>query len=237
MSVSGNQATCEKKDPVPDGKSLPHLLHALNQPLTGLQCSLELAVAGPRTSEQYTHTLREGLELTARMRLLVEAIRELAESESRESEVPELFPLGTLLRETAGDLLPVAETKRVQISLSGSFSLPVRAGRQTLATVIFRLLESALSLTTVGSVLCIATEHQQNEGRIVVSWNEAERLPQYSPFSRPELGLLIALAGWKRMGAGCVTERSENANKVTVRFPLASQSNPVLGPPIPGELK
>src|SRR5208282_797823 len=101
--------------------ALAHLLHALNQPLTGLQCSLELAVAGPRPSEQYVRTLREGLELTARMRILVEAVRELADLQTsrQESETPEVEPLllDALLRDAVTDLLPVAESKRVQIRL------------------------------------------------------------------------------------------------------------------------
>ena len=58
---------------------LAQLLHALNQPLTGLQCSMEVALASPRTVEQYAQGLREGLELTERMRALVEAIREVAD--------------------------------------------------------------------------------------------------------------------------------------------------------------
>lgn len=227
MSATGSQAACDKKDPVQKGRSpLAHLLHALNQPLTGLQCSLELAVASPRTSEQYTHILRDGLELTARMRVLVEAIRELAEGESQESEIIEILSLDRLLRQTAEDLLPVAETKRVQISLSGNVVLPVRAGRQLLPPLIFRFLDSALSLTEAGGVLSIGTEQQQEEGLIVLSWNQAKRLPPYSPFSRPELGLLIASAAWKRMGADCVSQHSEHVHKVTVRFPLALLSNP-----------
>ena len=61
---------------------LAQLLHALNQPLTGLQCSMEVALAGPRTLEQYVQGLREGLVLTERMRALVEAIREVADVEA-----------------------------------------------------------------------------------------------------------------------------------------------------------
>jgi len=64
------------------------LLHALNQPLTGLQCSLELALVSPRPAEQYVRTLREGLELTGRMRVLVQAVRELADLDQEESEQP-----------------------------------------------------------------------------------------------------------------------------------------------------
>src|ERR1700676_3753274 len=67
---------------LPRGRSpLAHLLHALNQPLTGLQCSMELALSGPRRPEECVRTLREGLELTERMRILVEAIRELTDSQ------------------------------------------------------------------------------------------------------------------------------------------------------------
>jgi hypothetical protein len=43
---------------------MEQLLHGLNQPLTGLQCSMEVALAAPRTVEYYTQRLREGLELT-----------------------------------------------------------------------------------------------------------------------------------------------------------------------------
>jgi hypothetical protein len=37
-------------------RPLAHLLHALNQPLTGLQCSLELAAADLRRPEEYDRT-------------------------------------------------------------------------------------------------------------------------------------------------------------------------------------
>jgi hypothetical protein len=55
------------------------LLHALNQPLTGLQCSMEVALASPRPIEYHVPRLREGLDLTERMRSLVDAIREVAD--------------------------------------------------------------------------------------------------------------------------------------------------------------
>jgi hypothetical protein len=84
--------------PPQNSSPLTHLLHALNQPLTGLQCSLELAVAGPRRTEQYIRTLREGLELSARMRLLVEAIRELTDTSPTDADKSEIFLLNTLLQ-------------------------------------------------------------------------------------------------------------------------------------------
>src|SRR5271155_2287298 len=76
---------------------LGQLLHALNQPLTGLQCSMEVALAAPRTPEQYARGLREGLELTERMRTLVEAIWNAAVGEEERSDGLETTDLIALL--------------------------------------------------------------------------------------------------------------------------------------------
>lgn len=206
---------------LPEGRSpLAHLLHALNQPLTGLQCSLELAAAGPRRQEQYIRTLREGLELTCRMRLLVEAIRELTDAEPADGDEGESFLLDALLRETVDDLRPVAEIRNVPLLLACEAPLPVQAGHRRLGALLFRLLESALNLAREGCDLRIAATRERERAVLVVSWSAAPP-PEHSPFSRPELGLLIARAGWERAGAEWITVRSGDAQTCTVRLPLA----------------
>jgi len=179
---------------------LAHLLHALNQPLTGLQCSLELAVAGPRPSEQYVRTLREGLELTGRMRILVEAIREVADSQPPDREEFDLLRLDELLRIAVADLLPVAQAKGVRLSLENHSPLPLRADRRSLTTLLFRFLDSVLSLTRAGGNLRIVAAPDRDEASLVVSWTSGPP-PEHSPFSRPEVGLLLARVGWERVGA------------------------------------
>src|SRR5947209_4877827 len=102
---------------------LEQLLHGLNQPLTGLQCSMEVALASPRTADYYAQRLREGLELTERMRGLVNAIREVVDGERErardndrvDATDTEMFELQTLLREVMDELQPVAEVKRVHV--------------------------------------------------------------------------------------------------------------------------
>ena len=202
------------------GNPLAHLLHALNQPLTGLQCSLELAASGPRPAD-HIRTLREGLELTGRMRILVEAMRELVDIQPPDGESAEPFLLDELLRDTANDLLPVAEAKSVELLLVSSAPLPVEADRRQLATLIFRLLDSTLSLAREKSRLLIVTAPEPQRARIVVSWNPGP-LPEHSPFSRQELGLLIAQAGWEQAGAEWSHTRAEMTHTCTVRLPLAS---------------
>src|SRR5208282_1526332 len=132
MSSARAQAAPQSaREETSNGRSLlSHLLHALNQPLTGLQCSLELAVAGPRPNELYIRTLREGLELTGRMRILVEAIREVADAQPLDREQFEAVQLDDLLRSAVADLFPVAEAKGVRLLLVSGAPLPLRADRR-----------------------------------------------------------------------------------------------------------
>lgn len=220
MSASGSQLAPQPVDgTTPKGRSpLAHLLHALNQPLTGLQCSLELAAASPRTAEQYVRTLREGLDLTGRMRILVQAIRELADHED-DSQHVEVFPLNVLVDDTVDGLLPVAESIGVRLMLLGQSSLRVRADRRRFATLLFRWLESALSLARAGTELQIVTSSEPAHTCIAVSWMPGPS-PAHSPFSRQELGLLIAQAGWERAGAEWVQTQAEATHICTIRLSL-----------------
>ena len=197
---------------------LEQLLHALNQPLTGLQCSMEVALASPRTPEQYVQGLRDGLALTERMRALVDAIREVADAEEEQEAKAETIELHAVLREVVEDLAPVAEAKSVLITLecSAASSLAAKTGRRRLAAAVFRLLESALSLAARGSALRVEMGGGLAEGWIRIRWHAAR--PR-SEFSRAELGLLVAQAGWERAGAEWDRDRTESVETVTVRLP------------------
>jgi signal transduction histidine kinase len=204
------------------------LLHALNQPLTGLQCSMEVALASPRTLEQYAEGLREGLELTARMRALVEAIREVADAEEENAEEPETADLTIVLREVVNDLGRVAEARSVGITLdcSADRSLRVRVGRKRLSSLIFRTLEAAQSLAERGSALRIemsgAADFTGDRAWLRICWHAGMRSAECS---RPELGLLVAQAGWERGDAKWERDRTGNLETVTVSLPSVSVSN------------
>jgi hypothetical protein len=212
------------KGPASERRPLAYLIHALNQPLTGLQCSLELAAASPRRAEQYVRTLREGLELTARMRVLVEAMRELVENDAAKLERLQPFDLNLLLRDAVDDLLPVAEQHRIQLALEGGDPIEVQADRRHLAALTFRLLDSALSLAVSGSELHIMVRAEAECACITVSWALGPA-PQHSPFSRPELGLLVARAGWEQASAEWISSAAEGKQTHTIRLPLRGLGN------------
>jgi hypothetical protein len=197
---------------------LAQLLHALNQPLTGLQCSMEVALATPRTPDQYVRCLREGLELTERMRALVEALREVADVGEEKNERQETIELKALLRETVEDLKPVAEVKNIRITLdgAGTSAVAVSTGRRTIAGAVFRFLESALSLAARDNGLLVETGSEPAGAWVRVRWHMGRTS---SAFSRPELGLLVARASLERTGAVWLRERSETFETVTVRLP------------------
>lgn len=226
MSGTGTQLAQQAGEiSIPEGRSLlAHLLHALNQPLTGLQCSMEIALSGQRAPEQYVSTLREGLDLTARMRFLVEAIRDVTDLPQDELGNCNRFLLDGLLRETAGELHPVAEAHNVGLLTASHPALIVLADRRFLASLLFRFLESALSLTREGTELRVAATQDAGCAVLSVSWTDGAR-PEHSPFSRAELGLLIAEAGWQRAGAEWTRRRTSDGQVCSVRLPLATAEN------------
>jgi signal transduction histidine kinase len=216
-------------------RPLALLLHALNQPLTGLQCSMELALGSPRRPDQYVQTLREGLELAARMRILVEALRELADLQQEKRSQPELIALDSLLAEIVGDLRPVGEAKCVRLELQierpqkgpvnpddsavrGFYA--ISGDRHQMVLLAFRLVESGLSLAATGSTLQISLSKQGRKGHIVVSWIQGAQ-PKNSPFSPPELGLIIAQAGWEQAGAEWAEADSGPQRSCSLWLPLA----------------
>jgi signal transduction histidine kinase len=207
-----------------EGRSpLAQLLHALNQPLTGLQCSMEVALGAPRTAEQYRQGLRQGLELTGRMRELVEAIREVVEGqEAATAEEPEMIELPSIAREILEDLEPVAAAKNVEIKVTWCAPAPaVRATRQRLYGVLFQSLEAAMSLAARGTELQIVAAEWAGMTGARAEWSmgimwQAEGAG--SRHSRGELGLLVAQAGWERMGAEWRRERAEKQERVPIRM-------------------
>jgi len=223
----GRHAASQNRSP------MAHLLHALNQPLTGLQCSLELAVAGPRGAEQHLRTLRDALDLTVRMRILVEAIREIADLQEADPQTADPDPneplgLDAVLRETAEDLTPVAEARNVQLRMATNVSLPVRASRLRLAPLMFRTLESTVSLALEGSDVQLTAKPEGNHAVLRIAW--AEPTPtEHSAFSPPELGLLIAQVGWERAGATWLSDRAGQTRTCTIRLPLTFSETGAMG--------
>jgi hypothetical protein len=217
---------------------LEQLLHALNQPLTGLQCSMEVALAAPRTLEQYVRGLQDGLELTDRMRALVGAIREVTDMEDKKNAVRNheewsIADVNTVLRTALDDLAPVAEVKGVRVEFERNGvgtcegTSAMVAQRRVLETAAFRLFESALASAVTDSTLCIALGGDGGNPKMAdwlrTSWHAG------SPPSvvwRAEIGLLVSQASFEQLGAAWERKCSGAIETVTIRLSGSTAKQP-----------
>ena len=108
-----------------------HLLHALNQPLTGLQCSLELAVAGLHSAEHYIRTLREGLELTHSNANPGRSDPRVGGRPRAQRGKDETILLDDLVSDALDDLIPVAEAKQCDSRVCEECSPPAVCSQPT----------------------------------------------------------------------------------------------------------
>jgi signal transduction histidine kinase len=201
-------------------EAFAHLLHALNQPLTGLQCSLELAAAQPRSADEYAIKVREALELVSRMRILVEALREIAEMHSPSEGNASDFLLDGLFFTAADELERVADAKRVHFRVLRGVRLPVRADRLRLQTVIFQLLDSALSSAKQETDVQIAGSRAGGVASVTLAWQQ-KAVSGGSPFSREELGMLIAQLAWEAAGGAWDQSHLQEIHCCCLKMPLA----------------
>ena len=202
-------------------------LDALNQPLTGLQCSLEVASSVPRSNQQQICTLREGLVLTARMRLLVEALRELVHS-SEAAQTMSDFDLELALADCVEQLRPVAAASGMEFEVVSRDALPIQADANRVAAVLLRTMTAALSLCQEFTTMRIQAAAEGDTATVTVSWTPGPA-PEFSPFSRPELGLIIAQAAWESSGGRWAELREENRHTCALQWPLASGSKQQMG--------
>jgi signal transduction histidine kinase len=132
---------------------ISEIFHELSQPLTALQCRLELALRRDETTEQLRETIETALENAERMRqrlLLIRALNDAAEP-GNDSDTTDLSDLLKELHET---FLPLFETdeKALVIALPTDPVL-VQGSRGKLMRGLFCFLEYLIRYSTPKSVL------------------------------------------------------------------------------------
>ncbi len=95
----------------------------------------------------------------------------------------------------------------------------MQADRNRLATVLLQALGAAVSLCREASELQVEAAPEGDHACVRISWIPGPP-PEFSPFSRPELGLVIAQAAWESCRGHWVESREENRHVCTLQFPL-----------------
>ena len=211
------------------------LFHALNQPLTTLRCSLELALHQPRSAKQYRDSLAVALKHAEQIAWLAIGIRELLEADDAGDD-RQVLALEVCLQEAVVDLLPVAETAGVRLSFHPSSPCRVLFEPRRLRQALFHLVEFVLGSSRVPAAVDIETAERGQEVVLVATTSpQGVPCPQNSaagfPVDEPEgkarelarrLGLAIARGIFEAAGGGFRLECSRDCLSVEVRLPLAS---------------
>ncbi len=146
---------------------LADLFHALNQPLTTLRCSLELALAQPRTPDEYRETLRLALAEAGQAAWLASGLRELIESDDP-GEDREALEIEACLQQMVLDVLPLAESAGVRLSIQRSSAGWVLFEPRRLRQALFYLLEYVLSTAAKGATVRVEIRGRDGEATLTL---------------------------------------------------------------------
>ena len=205
---------------------LPELLHALNQPLTSLRCSLELTLLQPRDSEEYRKRLRESLKLTEDITVLAGGIRELIEVEQPVSR-PQPVRLDRILQSSIREVLPLADAQGVAVSLVCAPSLTMLGDIQQISTAIIYFLSFFLNVSSKGEEVSVQANPDAAEIALVFELSRRRgetpdsqsKIPEKPGTAKAYLRLLVARRIFEVAGGTVYVEHGARQVAVRIRFP------------------
>ena len=199
------------------------LLHQLSQPLTTLCCALELALLQTPTAVQYVEIVRQALAQAEKVSELANAIRELFDA-SRAGESGEVLDLRRAVEDAIADLVPVAESRGVQVCRLPGPLCPVRFDGPRLRQALFHLIAFAIGSGNAGATVTIELVGRGSEAMLALtvsgpgSGNDRSADSDLEPLRR--LGLGIARAIFEAQGGRFCAGRGAEGVNVEVGLPL-----------------
>lgn len=136
-----------------------NIAHELRTPLTHLRGDLELLeVAASRTGDDLlTTTATRARDDADRLQRIFDALLRIARIEvGRDTPVREALDLSTLLHEAVELYAPVAEQRRIAVTVAAPPVAPMRGDRHLLFQAICNLLDNALKYTPEGGAVTVS---------------------------------------------------------------------------------
>jgi signal transduction histidine kinase len=149
------------QEAVEQGSLVSDVLHKLSQPLTALQCSLELSLARDQTSEEFRASVDAALQNADRLRQSLLLLRELSDADDP-GDVSVPVRVQELLQELREDFLPVFESAGGRFDLNCD-AVQVRANGIKLRRALFYLLEYVVRSSRYRK---LSVDVKQTQGRL-----------------------------------------------------------------------
>jgi len=131
--------------------------HELRTPLTALHLQLGALARAATEPEraQAMGKLSEGVQRTIR---LVEQMLALARQEPRAEPVRARFALDELAREVVAELVPLADSRRIDLGMAEAQTVLVRGDRDAVATLVRNLVDNAVRYTPEAGRVDVSVE-------------------------------------------------------------------------------
>lgn len=143
--------------------------HELRSPLTAIQSSLEVALNTDRTIEEYQDLLAELLDECERLRVLVNHLLLLAETDAQRLDVlNETVSLHDLLARSCDMFTALAESTGVHLRLRTTEPTFVRGHSGSLRQVVNNLIDNALKFTEDGGEVIVSLSRDGDAAIITV---------------------------------------------------------------------
>ena len=199
---------------------LGELLHALNQPLTQIRCSLELALRRPSSIEDYQETLAAALGQAERASNISFAMQQVLEIKRQKGISPQKTRLSTAAEGVLTDFLPVAASTGINIIRRESADCEVAVSAGVLGTALFLCLDQIFKRAESSDAIQIGTEEHQETAHLFFRLVRTRGI-----FSTPceESELLIVKSIFAAFGADLTVHLLGNILEFQVRLPIVTE--------------
>jgi His Kinase A (phospho-acceptor) domain len=158
--VSASAAACAA-ELAPRRDFASNVFHDLSQPLTALQCSLELALVRDQTIEEFRASVEAALQNAERLRQRLLLLRELSDAEDPgDTSTP--LALDQILQQLREDMLPLFESAGRCFELTCA-AVEVAANEAKLVRGFFYLLEFLLRCPSPSHGLSMRGERKDQQ--------------------------------------------------------------------------
>lgn len=212
--------------------------HELRTPLTALHLQLG-ALARAATEPERAAAMGQLSEGVQRAIRLVEQMLALARQEPRAEAARIEFALDELAREAVAELVPLADSRRIDLGISEAQTVFVRGDRDAVATLMRNLIDNAVRYTPLGGRVDVSVE-RTTETPPRAALKVADTGPGIEPQERervfdrfyrragnrePGSGLGLAIVKAIALAHGATVRLDEGADgrglAVTVSFPTS----------------
>jgi heavy metal sensor kinase len=149
---------------------LANAAHEMRSPLAAIRSSIEVALAKPRSIDEYCRLLEDVIEEGESLEILVNQILLLSEVQAATQEhAYQPVDFADVLQRGCEMFRAVAEASQVELTVEAPLATPVRGNRAHLRQIVNNLLDNAIKYVPPGSHVQVALVVDRAAGHAVLS--------------------------------------------------------------------